>query len=84
MSFRSALLLLVYALPLLVVLFAVTMACRALSQATGDAAGAGFLWRLAIICLVLLVTNVFLLVGALGIQAIVGSSRDSDDENNAP
>ena len=83
MSFRSVLLVLVYALPLLVVLFAVTMAGRELSQSTGDAAGANFLWRLATICLILLATDVVLLVGTLGIQAVTRSSGDTDDENMA-
>jgi hypothetical protein len=64
------LLLLVGGLPVLVVAFAVLMAGEALARATQDAAGARVLLWIAMGVLMLLATDVLLLVGALGINAL--------------
>ncbi len=61
---------LVYALPLLVVTFAVLMGAQALSSATGDATGASVLRGLSIGALVLLVVDMILLLGLLGFESL--------------
>ena len=60
----------------LVVTFAVLAGASRFSSATGDAPGAIILWRIAAGCLVLLVIDLLLLVGLLGIVAM--------DEDNIP
>jgi hypothetical protein len=67
---RRALTFLVYALPLLVVAFGVSMGGFAVAHVTADTAGADVLWRVAMACLMLLVANAVLLLGALGINAV--------------
>jgi hypothetical protein len=70
---------LVFALPVLVVTFAVVLGAAALAGGLGDAAGSrGLLW-LAMAALVLLVIDVVLLVAALGIRALEAER----DENGA-
>ena len=70
MNARIPLQTLVYALPLLVVTFAVLMGAQSLSAATGDATGALLLGRVATGTLVLLIVDVVLLVGWLGMRAL--------------
>jgi hypothetical protein len=70
---------LVFALPVLVVTFAVALGAAALAGGLGDAAGSrGLLW-FAIAALVVLVIDVVLLVAALGIRALEADR----DENGA-
>jgi hypothetical protein len=61
---------LVAALPVLVVAFAVLMGAEALARATLDTLGARVLLWVALAVLMLLVGDVLLLVGALGINAL--------------
>jgi amino acid permease len=75
---RSLLTFLVFSLPVLVVAFAVVMGGHALADGMGDPAGAVALRWAAIVCLMLLASDVLLLVGALGLGAL--GRRDSDDE----
>ena len=61
---------LVFGLPILVVTFGVVVGASALAQGLGDAAGARGLFWVAMVALVVLVVDVLLLVGALGIRAL--------------
>ena len=76
-NLRRPLIFLVYSLPVLVVAFGVLMGGQALSRATNDQAGAALYWRGAILCLMLLVVNLILLVGVLGIDVL---NRPDPDE----
>lgn len=67
---RLAFQILVGALVLLIVAFAVLMGGYALAQATGDATAAAVLWWVAIGCLLLTAVDLILLVGALGVAMI--------------
>lgn len=67
---RPLLLVLVYSLPILVVALAVLLGAAFLAQALGDAVGGRTLLWVAIGALILLVIDVLLLVGALGLQAL--------------
>jgi hypothetical protein len=70
---------LVFALPVLVVTFAVVLGAAALAGGLGDAAGSRGLFWCAIAALVLLVIDVVLLVAVLGIRALEADR----DENGA-
>ena len=78
---RQFLAILVYSLPVLVVAFAVLMGAQALARATQDTTGATILWWIAMGCLITLVVDVLLLVGALGVDALSErNDRSSRDE----
>jgi hypothetical protein len=79
---RSVLLTLVFALPLLVVTFAVAMGGHALAQATSDAAGAQGLWWVAMGCLMLTCVDLVLLIGVLGIRSL--GQPDDRNERDEP
>ena len=81
MNFRRPITVLVYILPVLVVAFGVLMGGFSLSQATDDQVGASLYWRVAMICLMLLVGNIVLLVGVLGIDALNRSDREADERS---
>ena len=74
--------LLVYSLPILVVAFAVLMGARTLADATGDSTGSGVLRWIAIGCLILLVTDIILLVGTLGVREL--NKEQEDTQNREP
>ena len=74
---RKVLIVLVFAYPLLIVSFGVLMGGYALLARTGDSSAALAMWRVGGGCLVLLVVDVVLLIGALGINAI--ATHRSDD-----
>lgn len=76
---RRLLIVLVYGLPILVVAFGVLMGGAAVAGAVQDAAAAQVLRWVAISCLLLLIMNVVLLVGALGINALADRRRYPDD-----
>jgi len=67
---RPVLTILVYALPLLIVVFGVLMGGFALAHGTGDQPAASVLWWVAMGCLMLVVTDLILLVGVLGIGSL--------------
>ncbi len=70
---RRLLLILVFSQFVLLVAFAVLVAGYALATATSDSLGATVLWWLAMACLMLIATDVLLLVGVLGISALVNT-----------
>lgn len=72
---RRLLLLLVLIQFVLLVALAVLVGGYALAHATSDAMGATVLWWLIMACLMLIVTDVLLLVGVLGLSAILASER---------
>lgn len=77
---RRAVLILVFAQFILLVAFAVVMGGYALTSAAHDAVGATALWWIAMGCLLLIVADVVLLVGTLGIAALVDAeSRPPSD-----
>ena len=76
---RQILTVLVFALPVLVVAFGVLMGGFLLAQAMQDPVGAGGLRWIAIGVLLLMVTDIVLLVGALGINAL----GDRDDRSDS-
>lgn len=72
---------LVYSLPILVVAFAVLMGAQALTQAAQDAVSSKVLGWIAMGCLLLLVTDMILLLGALGIRELIkGQDRPENYE----
>ena len=72
---RRLLLILVFSQFVLLVAFAVLVGGYALATATSDAAGAVVLWWTAMGCLMLIITNVLLLVGVLGVAALVTTQQ---------
>ncbi len=78
---RRALLILVFTQFVLLVAFAVLVGGYALATATSDATGAAVLWWIAMACLMLIATDVLLLVGVLGIAALVSGERRSDSSS---
>ena len=77
---RRVLLILVIAQFVLLVAFAVLVGGYALAAATSDTVGAIVLWWTAMGCFMLIVADVLLLVGVLGVSALVNSeSRDRPD-----
>ena len=76
---RRLLLVLVFSQFVLLVALAVAFGGYALASATSDGSGATVLWWLAMGCLMLIVTDAMLLVGVLGISALVADeSRDEE------
>ncbi len=76
---RQILTALVFALPVLVVAFGVLMGGSVLAQAVQDSPGSVVLRWIAIGVLLLMVTDIVLLVGALGIKAL----GDQDDHSDS-
>lgn len=74
--YRRILTVLVFAAPLLIVVFAVLMAAAALASATGDAVASRVLFWIAMTGLMLLVTDLILLILALGVAAIDERGRN--------
>ena len=74
---RSVFTILVFALPILVVSFAVLMGGSALARATDDLPAASALQWIALGLLMLTVVDLVLLVGALGLKALA----DDDDRD---
>lgn len=68
---RRGVLILVLAQFVLLVVFAVLVGGYALTAATQDTAGARVLWWTAMGCLLLIVADVILLVGTLGVAALI-------------
>lgn len=76
---RRLLLILVFSQFVLLVALAVLVGGYALATATSDSTGAVVLWWATMSCLMLIITDVLLLVGVLGISALV--TRDRHDES---
>ena len=74
---RRVLLILVFGLAVLIVVFAVVMAFYALVSALGDTSAAQLLLGIGISCLMLLVADLILLVGCLGINAVAARDGES-------
>ncbi len=70
---RRLLLVLVFSQFVLLVAFAVLVGGYALAAATSDANGAAVLWWMAMGCLMLIAADVLLLVGVLGVSALVST-----------
>jgi hypothetical protein len=68
---RRAILILVFSLFVLLVAFVVLVGGFALASATDDAGGATVLWWISMGCLMAIVIDVLLLVGMLGITALL-------------
>jgi hypothetical protein len=68
---RRLLLVLVFSLFVLLVACTVSVGGYALAMATADSPGATVLWWLTMASLMLIVTDVLLLVGVLGVAALV-------------
>ncbi len=78
---RSVLTTLVFALPILVVSFAVLMGGSALARATDDLAAARALQWIGVGILMLTVVDLVLLVGVLGLRALSDKEvRDTSDD----
>ena len=65
-------------MPLLVVAFGVLMGGFLLAHATGDMGGAVVLRWIAMAALLAIVTDLILLLGALGLKALEDAGDDSD------
>ena len=76
---RQILTILVFALPIFFVAFGVLMGGSLLADGVSDADGALWLKRLAMACLMLVIGDIVLLVGVLGIAAL-----DSSDDRRGP
>ncbi len=68
---RRSILVLVFAQFVLLVAFLVLVGGYTLASATNDAIGATVLWWIAMGCLMAVVVDVLLLVGVLGISALL-------------
>ena len=79
---RPFLVVLVYALPMLVVAFGVLMGSVVLVQAVGDSAAAVVLRWIALSCFLLLVIDLLLLIGVLGINALAQNDDSSDQPDS--
>jgi len=80
---RKFLAVLVYALPILIVAFGVLMGAQAIAEKIEDApspAAAAFSWA-ALGCLLATILDVLLLVGVLGIDALIqrDDNQDADE-----
>ena len=73
---RQILAILVYALPLLGVTLIVLIGGYALASGTGDNGAARVMWWIAMSCLMLLISDLVLLVAALGINALGREDRE--------
>ena len=80
---KRILVVLVLALPVLIVAFAVVMGGWGLAQGMGDPGGATALRWIAIACLMLLVIDGLLLMMALGLNAIEASGGRQPPDTNA-
>jgi len=80
---KRILIVLVLALPVLVVAFAVVMGGWGLALGMGDPGGATALRWIAIACLILLVIDGLLLLMALGLNAIEASGGREPPDTNA-
>ena len=69
---------LVFALPVLIVAFSAVMGAQALSRALADAPGARALDWAGLALLLLLIVDVVLLVGALGLNALADQQQDDE------
>ncbi len=76
---RPVLTVLVYAFFLLTVAFGVLAGGYALASATQDTLGAAVIRYVAMGCLMLLAVDVVLLLGALGVDALLRSEDRHDD-----
>jgi hypothetical protein len=79
---RRLLLVLVFSQFVLLVALAVAVGGYALASATSDGPGATVLWWTAMGCLMLIVIDALLLVGVLGISALVAD--EPRDEGREP
>lgn len=77
---RPLLTTLVFALPLLIVTFAVVSGVAALTDAMRDAAGALVLRWISVGVLVLAIIDVLLLVSALGVRALSADDHQRPDD----
>ena len=77
---RRFLTILVLALPILLVSFAVLMGGYAITTASGDQLASRVLWWISMGCLMLVVVDALLLVGTLGIASLSDESESSDDQ----
>ncbi|MEQ8790366.1 MAG: hypothetical protein RIC55_28990 [Pirellulaceae bacterium] len=71
---------LVVALPVLVVAFAVVMGGQALARATGDTVGGSVLFYVGMTALMLLAADLLLLVAVLGVNALAQSSSSASSD----
>ena len=76
---RRVLIVMLFALPVLLVALAVLMGGYGLTSATGDGVAAGVLWWIGMATLGLIVADVVLLVGALGVAAVLADDEDESD-----
>ena len=77
MDLRRPLAGLLAGLLVLVVAFAVLSGASSFSATVGDRVGALLLWRMAIVCLLLLLVDGFLLLAVLGWNALLEMEHDS-------
>ena len=73
---------LVYTLPVLVVAFGVVMGAYGLLAAMQDAVAARVLFWIGMTILMIIVSNVILLVGALGLDAVSLEGEESSHESD--
>ena len=71
---------LVFALPVLVVMFAVVLGASQLAGAMGDSGGARLLQWWAVAALVLLAIDAVLLLALLGVRAVEAEERRDEGE----
>ena len=76
---RSLITVLVLALPVLVLVFAVVMAASALTEAMGDGAGSYGLFWCAMAALLLVIIDALLLLMVLGIRAL----QDAEEQEGS-
>ena len=79
---RRLLLVLVFTQFILLVAFAVLVGGYALAAATNDALGATVLWWVAMSCLILIAVDVLLLVGVLGVSALIKLEQRDESETS--
>ncbi len=80
---RRILLALVFAQFVLLVTLAVVLGGYVLATAVGDTLGPMVLWWIAMACLMLVVMDVLLLAGVLGIAAIVRIEPEKQDSSDS-
>jgi len=79
---RRLLMVLVYAMPVLIIAFAVVMGGQSLAAAVEDTTGALVLRWIGAVCMMLLAVDVTLLMGVLGLEAL-NNSQDRSDEDES-
>jgi heme/copper-type cytochrome/quinol oxidase subunit 2 len=77
---RRLLLVLVFAQFVLLAALAVLVGGYALAAATNDSPGETVLWWLTMGCLMLIITDVLLLVGVLGVWALTAADQRDESE----